>query len=76
MRSELVYFAGMQVSNRYLLSTLTMKEVRRLHVTDARVEETTNQVFSSVANGDYRHAALKEVKPVPGLDSTLTSPAT
>ena len=75
MRSELVYVAGMQVSNRYLLSTLTMKEVRRLHVTDARVEETTNRVFSSVANGDYRHATLEEVKPVPDLDSTLTSPA-
>jgi hypothetical protein len=62
MRSELVYFAGMKVSNRYLLSTLTMKEVRRLHATNARIEETTNQVFSSVAKGDYSaHDAAGEV---------------
>jgi hypothetical protein len=72
MRSELVYFAGLRVPNRFLLSTLTIKAVRRLHVTNTRVEETTNQVFSDVANGDYGQA---EVKPVPAVDSTLISPA-
>jgi hypothetical protein len=61
MRSELVYFAGLRVPNRFLLSTLTMKAVRRLHVTSGRVEETTNRVFSDVANGDYGQV---EVKPV------------
>ena len=70
MRSELVYVAGLRVPNRFLLSTLTIKAVRRLHVTNSRVEETTNRVFSDVANGDYRQV---EVKPVP--DVALTSPA-
>lgn len=73
MRSELVYFAGLRVPNRFLLSTLTMKAVRRLHVTNSRVEETTNQVFSDLANGDYRQV---EVKSPPDVDSTLISPAT
>ena len=75
MRSELVYTAGLRVANRFLLSTLTIKAVRRLHVTNTRVEETTNQVFSDVANGNYLQVTLPEVKPVPAVDSTLISPA-
>jgi hypothetical protein len=70
MRSELVYFAGLRVPNRFLLSTLTIKAVRRLHVTNARVEETTNQVFSELANGDYQQA-----EPSPDADKNLISPA-
>ena len=75
MRSELVYSAGLQVPNRFLLSTLTIKAVRKLHVTNTRVEETTNQVFSDVASGNYLQVTLPEVKPVPVVDSTLISPA-
>jgi hypothetical protein len=60
MRSELVYSAGLRVPNRYLLSTLAMKAVRRLHVRNARIEETTNQVFSDVASGDYLQATRPE----------------
>jgi len=75
MRSELVYSAGLQVPNRFLLSTLAMKAVRRLHVTNTRVEETTNQVFSDVANGDYLQVTLPEVKPVPVIETTLILPA-
>ncbi|MBV8438132.1 MAG: hypothetical protein JOY95_11520 [Silvibacterium sp.] len=75
MRSELVYSAGLQVPNRFLLSTLAIKAVRRLHVTNTRVEETTNQVFSDVASGNYLQVTLPEVKTVPAVDSILTSPA-
>jgi hypothetical protein len=75
MRSELVYSAGLRVPNRYLLSTLAMKAVHRLHVTNTRVEETTNQVFSVVANGAYLRVTLPEVKSVRDVDSILISPA-
>ena len=75
MRSELVYTAALRVANRFLLSTLTMKAVNRLHVTNTRVEETTNQVFSDVANGSYRRMTLSEVKPIPDVDNILISPA-
>jgi hypothetical protein len=61
MRSELVYFAGLRVPNRFLLSILTIKAVRKLHVTNARVEETTNRVFTDVANGDYGEVEVKSV---------------
>ena len=73
MRSQLVHSAELQVANRFLLSILTMKAVRRLHVTNTRIEETTNLVFSGVANGEYRHEALPEVSPVPTVESTLIS---
>jgi hypothetical protein len=75
MRSELVYSAGLRVPNRYLLSTLAMNAVRKLHVANTRIEETTNQVFSDVANGEYLQVTLPEVKPAPAVDSTLISPA-
>ena len=75
MRSELVYSAGLQVPNRFLLSTLTIKAVRKLHVTNTRVEETTNQVFSDVANGNYLEVTLPELKPALVADTTLISPA-
>jgi hypothetical protein len=75
MRSELVYTAALRVANRFLLSTLAMKAVHRLHVTNTRVEETTNQVFSDVANGSYRRMTLSEVKPIPDVDNILISPA-
>jgi hypothetical protein len=73
VRSQLVHSADLQVANRFLLSVLTMKAVRKLHATSTRIEETTNQVFSGVANGEYRHAALPKVRPIPTVESTLIS---
>jgi hypothetical protein len=63
MRSQLVYSAGLQVANRFLLSTLAMKAVNKLHVANTRVEETTNQVFSDVASGNYRQASVANRNP-------------
>ena len=74
MRSELVYCAGLRIPNRYLLSTLAMKAVRKLHVTNTRVEETTNRVFSEVASGEYLEVTLPELKPAPDIDNILISP--
>jgi len=71
MRSQLVYSAGNQISNRFLLSTVTMNAVRKLHINSTRVEDTTNQVFSEVAKGNYVQVTLPEVKPAPVIDDLL-----
>ena len=75
MRSELVYSAGIRVPNRFLLSSMAIIAVRKLHVNSTRVEETANQVFSDVANGNYLQVTLPEIKPLPHIDSLLISPA-
>jgi hypothetical protein len=71
MRSELVYSAGIQISNRFLLSTVAMNAVRRLHINSTRVEDTANHVFSEVANGNYVQVTMPEIKPAPAIDPLL-----
>jgi hypothetical protein len=71
MRSELVYSAGIQISNRFLLSTVAMNAVRKLHITSTRVEDTTNQVFTEVANGNYVQVKMPEIKKLPTIDPVL-----
>ena len=75
MRSELVYSAGIQIPNRFLLSTVAMIAVRKLHINTTRVEETANQVFSDVANGSYVQVTLPELKPLPHIDTLMISTA-
>jgi hypothetical protein len=45
MRSDLVFGALAQISNRYHLCRLTSKGTRKLHVRKARLQETTNDVL-------------------------------
>jgi hypothetical protein len=71
MRSELVYSAGIQISNRFLLSTVAMNAVRKLHINSTRVEDTTNQVFSELANGSYVEVKMPEIKAVPAIEPVL-----
>lgn len=71
MRSELVYLAQMKISNRFLLSTVAMNAVRRLHIQSTRVEDTTNDVFTEVGKGRYLQAKMPEIKPQPALDPIL-----
>lgn len=71
MRSELVYSAGIQISNRFLLSTVAMNAVRKLHISSTRVEDTTNQVFTEVANGNYVQVKMPEVRVMPAIDPIL-----
>ena len=73
MRSELVYSAGLQISNRFLLSTVAMNAVRRLHINSTRVEDTTNRVLTEVANGNYVEAKMPEIKVAPAIDPLLLS---
>lgn len=71
MRSQLVYSAGLQITNRFLLSTVAMSAVRKLHVNSTRVEDTANQVFSEVANGSYIEVTMPEIKDSPSIDHLL-----
>jgi hypothetical protein len=71
MRSELVYSAGIQISNRFLLSTVAMNAVRKLHINTTRVEDTANKVFSEVANGNYAQVTMPELKVAPPIDPLL-----
>jgi hypothetical protein len=45
MRSELVFGAMTYVSNRFLLTRLASKAIRRFHRPNTRIEETANEVF-------------------------------
>lgn len=71
MRSELVYSAGIHITNRFLLSTVAMGAVRKLHINSTRVEDTTNQVFSELGNGNYLEVTMPEIKAAPALDHFL-----
>ena len=45
MRSELVFGAMEQVSNRFLLTKLASKATRKFHRPNTRIQETANEVF-------------------------------
>jgi hypothetical protein len=45
MRSDRVFGALANVSNRYLLTMLAAKAIRRFHRPNTRIEETANEVF-------------------------------
>jgi hypothetical protein len=45
IRSELVFGAMAYVSNRFLLTNLTTKATRKLHKSNHRIEDTTNDIL-------------------------------
>jgi hypothetical protein len=45
MRSELVFGAVTNVSNRFLLTRLAAKATRKFHRPNTRIEDTANEVF-------------------------------
>jgi hypothetical protein len=45
MRSDLVFGAAENVSNRYLLMSVASKATRMLHRPNVRLEDTSNEVF-------------------------------
>ncbi len=75
MRSDLVYSAGIQIENRFLLATVVMRAVKKLHIDSTRTEDTANQVFAEIANGRYAPAVLPEPAPPPLIEPLLISPA-
>lgn len=75
MRSHLVYSAGLQVPNRFLLATITIRAVRALHIDSTRTEDTANQVLAEIATGRYVDAEMPEVAPLPAIEALLVTPA-
>jgi len=75
VRSELVYAAGLQIENRFLLACTAMRAVRKLHVAATRTEDTINQIFTEVANGRPMVHKLPEIEPPPLIDALLIAPA-
>ena len=76
MRSDLVFGAMGNVSNRYLLTKLVSKAIRGMHKPGARIEDTINDVlvrFSRVNPIGCRQA-LPEPLAVP-LRPKMTLPA-
>jgi len=75
MRSELVYSAGLQIENRFLLATIAMRAVRTLHINSSRTEDTANKVLAEIAKGRYVDAEIPEFVPPPAIEALLISPA-
>lgn len=75
MRSDLVYSAGLRVENRFLLATIVIRAVRKLHVVSTRTEDTANHVFDEIAHGRYIEAKLPEIAPIPLIEPLLITPA-
>jgi hypothetical protein len=75
MRSDLVHSAGLHIENRFLLATVVMRAVRKLHVNASRTEDTTNKVLSDISKGRYMPAALPEPVPPPLIEPLLIAPA-
>ena len=74
MRSEIVYAAGLQIENRFLLAATAMRAVRKLHVTATRTEDTINKVFSEVAEGlPLVHKLPENISP-PTIDDLVIGP--
>lgn len=74
MRSNLVYAAGLQVENRFLLASTAMQAVRKLHVDATRTEDTINKVLTEIASCRKIIGKLPEIVPPPAIDVLLIAP--
>jgi len=75
MRSRLVYEAGLKVKNRFLLASIVMQAVRKMHAAPAPTEDTVNRVFAKVATAQYAHGQLPDVTPSSSVDALLIPPS-
>ena len=67
MRSDLVFGALSQVSNRYQLCQLASKATRKLHKPNTRLQDTTNEVlcrFQTANPGSRARGGARVHKPV------------
>lgn len=67
MRSDLVFRALSQVSNRYQLCQLASKATRKLHKPNTRLQDTTNDVlcrFQTANPGTLAPEKAPAVQPV------------
>jgi hypothetical protein len=67
MRSDLVFGALNQVSNRYQLCQLASKATRKLHKPNTRLQDTTNEVlgrFQTTSPGTLGSISAPMATPV------------
>jgi len=67
MRSDLVFGALHQVTNRYQLCQLASKATRKLHKPNTRLQDTTNEVlgrFQTTNPGTLGSVIVPPVQPV------------
>lgn len=67
MRSDLVFGALSQVTNRYQLCQLASKATRKLHKPNTRLQDTTNEVlvrFHSTNPGSLAPVSTHAIQPV------------
>jgi hypothetical protein len=74
VRSQLVYEAGQQIKNRFLLATTAMQATRKLHIISTRTEDTLNRVLAEVAKGGYMHGDLPQVVQPAAIDVLVVTP--
>jgi len=60
MRSDLVFKALSQVSNRYQLCQLASKATRKLHKPNTRLQDTTNEVLLRFESTNPEGASSEE----------------
>jgi hypothetical protein len=67
MRSELIFGATTYISNRFLLTRLASKAIRKLHKPNRRIEDTTNDVFVRFSHANPLAGAsyVDDLQPFP-----------
>jgi len=75
MRSELIFTASEQIENRFLLATVVMRAVRKLHIDSTRTEDTANKVLTEVAQGRYVSVQLPAIAAPPAIEALLIGTA-
>jgi hypothetical protein len=63
------------MENRFLLSVITMRAVRKLHIVSTRTEDTANQVFAELAAGRSLDVTMPELVPLVPIEPLLIAPA-
>ena len=61
MRSEYVFAAAREISNRFMLCRVTSVSARRLHIESTQPSETINKSLKLIATGDGAGAASGSV---------------
>ena len=65
MRSELIFDATTYVTNRFLLTRLAAKAIRKLHKPNRRIEDTMNDVFVRFGHANPLAGASYVYNPQP-----------
>ena len=54
--------------NRFLLATVAIKAVRKLHISTTRTEDTANLVFVEIGSGRYTDVHMPEILPQAAIE--------